>query len=260
MRPLIKQYLGISAQSIPGLDTDEFGTFSGEIERPFDPITTLRKKIMKGLKQSGATLGIGSEGSFGPHPRLPFVQADQEVVMMIDLERDFEIFETVISTETNHARQEIFSLGDLEDFAERIQFTSHAMILKTERDGKVLQVQKGLINWEQLHAAYQQMASTGEQLVAESDMRAYVNPTRMKVIERATEQLMKKIVNTCPECQWPGFGCVETKPGLACRQCGDPTHLTLVRVYHCKSCGYQDERYVSSSIKADPAYCDQCNP
>ena len=73
MKPLIKQYLGIDVVIVPEIDTDQFGTFSGEVERPFDPVTTLRKKIRKGLEASGETLGIGNEGSFGPHPHIPFL-------------------------------------------------------------------------------------------------------------------------------------------------------------------------------------------
>jgi hypothetical protein len=69
MRPLIERYLHVNVVSVDNINTDEFGTFSGEVERPFDPITTLRMKILKGLHLSGETIGIGNEGSFGPHPQ-----------------------------------------------------------------------------------------------------------------------------------------------------------------------------------------------
>lgn len=260
MRPLVKQYLNINSENVGELDTDEFGTFSGEVQRPFDPITTLRKKILKGLKLSGETLGIGNEGSFGPHFQIPFIQADQEIVMLIDLQNDVEIYEAVTSTETNHARKEINGMNDLLAFADRIQFPMHGMILKEVKDGKVINIRKGIMTWEALHAVSQQFTSKQTALIAESDMRAYLNPTRMKIIERATEHLMKKIINTCPECQWPGFGCVETIPGLPCRQCGEPTKLLLIKVYQCKNCHYRDERYYTAGENADPQYCDHCNP
>ena len=67
-------------------------------------------------------------------------------------------------------------------------------------------------------------------------------------------------VNTCPECQWPGFACVEIKRGLKCSQCGEPTRLTLSKVYTCKSCNYTDERFYTEGQQAEPQYCDHCNP
>lgn len=260
MKPLIKQYLNIDTVIVPNIDTDEFGTFSGEVDRRFDAVTTLRKKILKGLKVSGESLGIGNEGSFGPHPNIPFLQVDLELVMMIDLERDLEIIDSVISTETVHAQQDIHKLGDLLEFTERVKFPSHGIILKQMRDGKMVRVQKGILSWEILYSAWMELSAGGHQVVAETDMRGYMNPTRMKIIERATEALMKKVTNTCPECQWPGFGVADVKGGLPCEQCGGPTRLPMVKVYHCKNCSYTDERFYTDGRKADPQYCDHCNP
>ena len=45
MRPLIKLYLDLEVESEIAINTDEFGTFTGEVERLADPITTLRNKI-----------------------------------------------------------------------------------------------------------------------------------------------------------------------------------------------------------------------
>lgn len=261
MKPLIKQYLNLEVTTVPDLDTDQFGTFSGEIERPFDPVTTLRKKILKGLRNAGETLGIGNEGSFGPHPNMPFVHANQELVMLIDLENDLEIMETVISTDTNHAQMMIRHLNDLHDFVRRAQFPSHGIIMKQIKDGKVLTMEKGILSWEWLQAVYTQFRSAqGVEIWAETDMRGYLNPTRMKVIEKATELLMKKVTHLCPECQWPGFGVSQVKPGLCCAQCGTPTRLALYKVYQCKHCGFSDERYYAEEKKADPQFCDVCNP
>ena len=258
MQPMINNYLGLQAIPI-SFDTDQFGTFTGEIERTSDPITTLRKKIIKGMESSGHTLGIGNEGSFGPHPEIPLIPCDQEIVMMIDLQNNIEIVDVVTSTETNHAQREILSMKDLVDFAMETGFPRHALILKEIENEKVKQIRKGILGWELLYATMSQYNSKGTKLIAETDMRAHVNPTRMKVIEKATESLLKKVVNTCPQCQWPGFSSVETKRGLPCSQCGNATRLVLSKVYQCKSCDYLDERFYTSQ-KADPQYCDHCNP
>jgi hypothetical protein len=42
--PIFERELGVKCFVSADFDTDELGTFSGEIERKFDPITTARKK------------------------------------------------------------------------------------------------------------------------------------------------------------------------------------------------------------------------
>lgn len=260
MRPLIKQFLNVDTTVSKGLNTDEFGTFSGEVERGADPVTTVRNKIRKGLELTGETLGIGSEGSFAPHPHNPFLQVNHEVVMLIDLVHNLEIYETVVSTETNHCQREIGSMRDLMDFTEKVNFPSHGIILKQVKNGETIAIRKGIITWELLHATAFQFNSADTQLIAESDMRAYLNPSRLKIIERATEKLMKRVTSLCPECQWPGFGQVEVKEGLPCSQCGEPTPLPLSKVYACGHCHYADTRSYSDAQHASPQYCLHCNP
>lgn len=260
MRPLIHQYLPVSSITVPQLDTDVFGTFTGEVARVDDPVTTLRNKINAALDLSGETLGIGNEGSFGPHPRLPFVYSDQELVMLIDRVNGIEVTASALSTRTNFAQQRIDTHQDLVDFASRIEFPSHGMILKQLTNGKVTAMRKGILHWEALQAACVMLKKNGTELLAESDMRALYNPTRMTVIEQATKNLMKKITTLCPDCRWPGFSCVEVQPGLPCSQCGEPTELPLQRIYQCEHCGYQDERIDMNKRFADPQFCNHCNP
>lgn len=260
MRPLIKKYLGLDTETGLAINTDEFGTFSGEVERIDDPITTLRKKILKGLATSGLTLGIGNEGSFGSHPKMPFIPCDQEIVMLIDLENNIEIFDGTIAAETNHDQKTISSVTDLIEFATRAAFPRHGLILKQVEGGLIKRIQKGILDWERLYDTMADFDNGTAAIIAETDMRAHVNPTRMKIIEQATENLMKKLVNTCPECQWPGFACTETKSGLPCSSCGEETRLTLSMTYRCKNCDYTDERFYTQGPNADPQYCDHCNP
>lgn len=260
MKPLIKQYLNIDTVVVPDFDTDVFGTFSGEVERPFDPVTTLRRKILSGLEAAGEKLGIGNEGSFFPHPQIPFIQANQEIVMLIDLENNIEITESVISTETNHHEMRISCIEDLHQFAECVHFPSHGVILKQVQGGKPLKIEKGIVTWEHLQSTYKQFSIPALDVMAETDMRGHMNPTRMRIIERATKKLMKKLTNICPQCQWVGFGVVEVKPGLPCKLCNHPTNLSLLKVYQCQHCQYKDERYYLEGQEANPQYCDRCNP
>ena len=54
-----------------GLDTDAFGTFSGERPRPADAPEACRRKAEAGMDRTGLDLGLASEGSFGAQPALP---------------------------------------------------------------------------------------------------------------------------------------------------------------------------------------------
>ncbi len=47
-------------------DTDSLGTFSGEVQRLDDALSTCRRKALMGLEQSGLRLGLASEARFGP--------------------------------------------------------------------------------------------------------------------------------------------------------------------------------------------------
>jgi hypothetical protein len=260
MENALRQQLGISGVILPEIDTDKFGTFSGEIERKDDPLNTLRAKILNGLESCVETLGIGSEGSFGPHPKIPFIQAHQEIVMLIDTRHGIEIYESLISTDTISFEQEIKSIHDLIGFADQNMFPSHGIILRQIKDGKVISMRKGIVTWDLLYTTALEYTDSSTKLLAQTDLRAHLNPSRMKVIEKATDALMTKINNLCPDCQWPGFSLTEIKPGLPCRECGHQTSLAMTKIFHCKNCSYTDERYYTEGLHAAPQFCDRCNP
>lgn len=43
--PILEKELGVKCFVVTNLDTDEFGTFTGEIDRKDDPITTAKKNV-----------------------------------------------------------------------------------------------------------------------------------------------------------------------------------------------------------------------
>jgi hypothetical protein len=179
--------------------------------------------------------------------------------MMIDLENNFEIVERVTTTMTNFATAEIHSMKDMIAFANSIDFPAHGIILKQRILEKTTALQKGIITWDHLYHALLQLRAKDAIIIAESDMRACYNPSRMKIIAEATEMLMKRMVSACPQCGWPGFGEVEKKDGLPCSLCGEPTRLTRANLYRCKHCSYEEQKN-SPDEKANPQFCDHCNP
>lgn len=54
------------------IDTDQLGAFTGEVERKSTPLTCIRQKCELAMKESKVTIGVASEGSFGPPPFIPF--------------------------------------------------------------------------------------------------------------------------------------------------------------------------------------------
>lgn len=57
-----------------------------------------------------------------------------------------------------------------------------------------------------LMKTFEELFSKYKSVYTETDMRSVFNPTRMNVIEKATEQLVEKIKSVCPNCKIPGFG------------------------------------------------------
>jgi hypothetical protein len=69
----ILEHLGIKIVVPQGLNTDEFGTFSRDIKRPGDQLQAARLKAERAMALTGLTLAFASEGSFGPHPSIPYL-------------------------------------------------------------------------------------------------------------------------------------------------------------------------------------------
>ena len=70
--PLFEKQFGARCKVSINFDTDTLGTFTGEIEREHDALTTLRNKCLMAMELNNCDLGVANEGSFGPHPELIF--------------------------------------------------------------------------------------------------------------------------------------------------------------------------------------------
>ncbi len=258
--PLLKEALGVELIVPQDFDTDQFGTFSGEVERPVDPVEAARLKCKLACEQYNCSLAIASEGSFGPHPSLYFVPGDDEIVVMIDNANKLEFKARSISTKTNFSGDLFTSWREAEKFAQMVSFPSHGLIIRNKKEGYEGLV-KGVSTWEELRLHFERFLRDYGQVFLETDMRAMHNPTRMTVIEEATMKLIEHILKTCPNCTTPGFEIVKVKSGLPCSQCNMPTRSTKAYIYSCQKCNYQQEElYPKGKKTEDPMYCDWCNP
>ena len=258
--PLLKEYLNVTCVVNTDFDTDTLGTFSGEIERKLDVVETLRQKCLQAVSLTNFDLVVASEGSFGPHPTLFFATADDELIMFKDLKNNIEILERHLSTDTNFDGVEVKNIKSLIDFAIKIGFPSHGIILKSSKNNPEVVV-KDLENLEELEQAFKNLNASYPHIFAETDMRAHKNPTRMEVIKQATRKLVEKINTLCPKCKFPGFEVIQVNTGLPCGLCGSETKSTLSYVFGCKSCNYSEQKlYPFDKKTEDPMYCDFCNP
>lgn len=258
--PIVENYLGVRC-FVPGnLDTDALGTFTGEIERKDDPLTTARKKCLKAMELTGCDLAIASEGSFGAHPSFYFVHADEEFVLLLDQKNNREIIAKTLSTDTNFNGKKIQTEAELKVFADAAKFPSHGLIIRNAKDG-ILRIEKGITDWGVLINLYYQFIDSFGSVYIETDMRAMYNPTRMVVIKDAVQKLVEKINSRCPECNTPGFTITKVNPGLPCELCNQPTSSILSYMSTCTKCYYTlENKYPYEKQFENPMYCTNCNP
>lgn len=258
LAPILETSLGVVTVLPEGLNTDVYGTFSGEIEREIDPLETARIKCIDACKKSGCTLAVSSEGSFGAHPTMLYVPADDEIMVLMDMENDIYVRARVVSTKTNFNGNKFEDWDNAKEFAERVMFPSHGLIMTNKER---LDVIKGIDDWKMFEEYFKAHLNTYGTVFLETDMRAMHNPMRMNVIAEVADRLIETVLRECPSCNFPGFDVSQINKGLPCGQCGLPTESTLSYSYECKKCSYSSiKRYPNTIETEDPRYCNFCNP
>jgi uncharacterized protein YbcC (UPF0753/DUF2309 family) len=245
------------------MDTDQLGTFTGEVERKGTALTCARHKCELAMKESKVTIGIASEGSFGPHPFIPFVACDQEILYFMDQERGFVLHQSLLSTKTNYRAEAFSDLQRLKTFCEQALFPSHALIVRPNKSNKKAFIVKGIQAHDMLEETFLKcccLSDDGKALV-ETDMRAHMNPTRMAVIRELADSFAKRLATPCPLCHNPGWGVVDIQKGLECEMCGSETERVKFEVFGCPKCIHKENRPRQDGLTfANPQYCGWCNP
>ena len=262
--PILRDELGLIVGLSMGVNTDEFGTFSREVERTGSQLDAARAKIAAGFEYAPlARVGLASEGSFGPHPHIPFLAIGRELILMVDRDSGLELTGYDASPETNFGHAVACDLAAAFAFARRARFPEHGLIVMGCKDAQpapALMLDKDIPDEAALEAAVQKALKICGAAFVETDMRAHRNPTRMAAIERATRDLARRFHRRCPNCKVPGFDVTEWIAGLPCALCGEPTRVIMTEVMACRSCHHRVERKVTQDDSADPGQCDGCNP
>lgn len=247
------------------VDTDTLGTFSGEVEREGSALTCARRKCEWSLNQLGASVeyAIASEGSFGPHPWMPFLPCDHEILYFIDQVRGFHLHLSHISEKTNYRSQVLSSPDELDHFALSVGFPSHALMVRPHPWERSLPIFKGLISPHALEDAFRECLKCSEHraVCVETDMRAHLNPSRMRVIGELASMFCARLSALCPRCASPGWGRTRDEKGLRCMDCGSETEWVQSEIFSCVLCDYEERRGRGDAKKAaDPEHCAYCNP
>jgi hypothetical protein len=246
------------------LDTDKLGTFSGEVERKGNALECARRKCEWAIELLGNKIEycISSEGSFGPHPQIPFLPCDHEILYFIDRKRGFHLHMAYLTEKTNYKMTSLDSFEQLQKFAEAVEFPSHALILRpSNHEGKI--ILKGIRTPEALKEGFNRShkASTDGKVWVETDMRAQFNPSRIKAINELADRMAQRLATSCPSCNSPGWGQTGTEKGLPCEYCNQATEMILHEIYGCVLCDYTETLLRSDKVKSAPQmYCSWCNP
>lgn len=192
--PILEKEFGLKVILPEGFDSDQFGTFTGDKARTGNQLEAARLKLQAAMKLTGADMGIASEGSFGAHPVIPFIQSNLELILLVDSKNNQEIIGHHRSSDTNMSGQYVSSVQEALEFAKRIGFPEHAVVIKkSEKDKK--SIYKGIQSEDELTKQVDSLLRGffTKRVYIETDMRAHMNPTRMGKIAQATNDLVLNI-------------------------------------------------------------------
>jgi hypothetical protein len=250
--------LGLSLQVTDAFDTDQLGTFSGEVERTLGPLDCARRKARLACELTGLDLGLGSEGSFGGGPAPGLVNWDEELLVLWDRNSGQEI----VARASGPVSVAALAWGSPEELQTRMAvFDSGQAWILRHSDG----VSKGLRGVADVLRAlagnpqHPGVSAGAGKLTIEPDLRAMHCPERQAYIRQAAEQLAQRLQSLCPCCEAANFWPDALEPGLPCAGCAQPTPLPLATIRRCPVCGHE-HREPDPRTVADPQYCAWCNP
>lgn len=251
--------LGCQLEHVSGYDTDQLGTFTRDITRAGSQLDAARAKARIGMQLSGLSLGLASEGSFGPDPYTFMLPHNLELLVWIDDRLGIEVVATATG-KTNFSHTVVKTWEEAMRFAESAGFPAHYLIVRPD-DEHHPELRKGLSHWDDLQDAVKWALASSQEGKAfiETDMRAFANPSRMLIIGQAAQTLVQKLLTLCPACGTPGFAISGIIRGLPCENCGQPTELAKADIHQCVACEHQilvkREQHFAAA-----GQCDYCNP
>ncbi len=247
--------VGLRVRVTDAFDTDQLGTFTRDVPRAGTQIEAARRKARIGMELLGLSLGVASEGAFGPDPYgvMPW---NVEMVVFVDDAEDLVVVGRAHGP-ARHLHATVSTLDELHRFAQGADFPRHGLVLRVAPDGPPV---RGLCEPDALRSAFEALGGGAVPLHVEHDLRAHVHPDRMARIDAAARDLARRLASPCPACGAPGFDRVSWIAGRPCGHCGAPTSLPRAAEWGCVRCDHRVERSVDDEGPADPTWCPLCNP
>ncbi|WP_156686326.1 DUF6671 family protein [Mycobacterium sp. Marseille-P9652] len=259
MAPPFDDELGARVVAPPGIDTDQFGTFTSEVSRTLTPLAAATAKARLAMRTSGVPYGLASEASYDAW--LGMLPMHAEILVFIDDTRGIRVVEGINTPGGPGPPQRVNSADDAVGAAREFGFPRQGAVVKASVDGGVRVFGKGITDSGTLvDAAGTALAAASDRRAwVEPDLRAHHNPSRRDVLAALARRLARRLATPCPKCGCPGYGKVAVRDGLPCRVCGSPTTLTAADVHGCPAC---DQRAIVAreGVCAEARFCPECNP
>jgi hypothetical protein len=242
------------------IDTDVFGTFTGEIARSLSPKETAIQKAIAGAAAIGCEYGLANEGTIGPHPYLPLVNSDLEIIALASRSTGLVLVESHLSTEIVAYSKNIAADTDVDELVRGLDLPSHAANVFFYQDGEH-RIRKGIRGATELDRLLKEcLEGGGQDIRVETDFRAMNSPSRQRNITRCAEKLAERLAANCPGCGHFGWGQVGFEYGLPCSSCFEVANsVPSADKFGCVSCDYAELVSLGSET-IDPSRCDICNP
>ncbi|ODT25699.1 DUF6671 family protein [Microbacterium sp. SCN 69-37] len=239
-----------------GIDTDQFGTFAGDIPRTLSPLDAARAKARLGVAATGVPTSLASEGSFTTE--LGWTTRQTEHLLFLDQDRGIEVTESHSTTFPVAPGRHITTTAQALSHATTIGFPEQGLIIHS-RDGARIITHKNLRTRDDLTLAIDHLLSENLAVSVMPDYRAHRSPARAAVIATLCARMAQRLGTPCPGCRAPGYGRVKVIPGLPCGLCGTPTHIPTADLHACTTCD-TTHTHPRTPTTADPQWCDTCNP
>ncbi len=237
-------------------DTDELGTFSGEVPRRYPPDETVRRKALMGRERSDAPWLVASEGTI--FSSLVGLVDDHEIVALVARHTSRVILgraSDVIPATSFGVTNATSSNELLEHCASADLPRHHLLVAPANHEAPSI---GALATLAEVRAACDYLLRYSSSLLVQTDMRAHLCPSRRDIIARAARDLMIRCAQPCPRCGEFGFGDDGPVPGLECGACARATDEPRAQRWRCPSCALVELR--TNQGVADPARCAWCNP
>jgi hypothetical protein len=254
-RDAFDSILGATVFAPPDLDTDQFGTFAGEITRTLSPRDAARTKARLGCALAGTPYGLASEGSFTGS--LGGMVQHHELLLFADQQRGFEVVEQVVVGSPLAPARSITDVESALAYAHAVGFPDQGLVLRIGSDQP--RIDKSIDSLDLLARTVREGLAAGCPVTLEPDFRAHNCPPRAEVIRSLAVTMATRLATECPSCATPGFGHVDVERGVPCADCGEPTQAVAADILGCALCPHT-VRVPQAATRVDARWCDFCNP